>query len=137
MEALLVGPPRGVRTAEARAALAAAVLRADAVFNLGALARLTLGLAQGDFELIAAGLRDRLHEPARAHLFPRSAELIERARDLGALGATVSGAGPTVLMWTQVETTGMVFEALRGEVDGWASVIRAPFEPQGAYVTAL
>jgi homoserine kinase len=137
LEALLVVPHRAVRTAEARAALAAAVLRADAVFNLGALARLTLGLAQGDFELIAAGLRDRLHEPARAHLFPRSAELIERARDLGALGATVSGAGPTVLMWTQVETTGMVFEALRGEVDGWASVIRAPFEPQGAYVTAL
>ncbi len=137
LEALLVVPAASVRTAEARAALGPEVRRADAVFNVGAVARLTLGLAQGDFELIAAGLGDRLHQPARAHLFPRSAELMAHARDLGALGATVSGAGPTVLVWTQVETTGMVFEALRREVDGWATVLRAPFEPQGAYVTEL
>ncbi len=137
LEALLVVPFASVRTAEARAALAPEVSRADAVFNVGAAARLTLGLAQGDFELIAAGLGDRLHQPARAHLFPRSAALLERARELGALGATVSGAGPTVLCWTRLESTGRVFEALAAEVAGWATVLRAPFEPQGAYVTEL
>jgi homoserine kinase len=137
LEALLVVPERPVRTAEARAALTALIPRADAVFNVAAAARLTLGLAQGDFELIRAGLTDRLHQPARAHLFPRSAELLDRVVEMGALGATVSGAGPTVLVWTQVETTGMVYEALRSAVTGWASVLRAPFEPQGAYVTEL
>ncbi len=137
LEALLVVPRRAVRTAEARAALGAQVPRADAVVNVAAAARLTLGLARGDFELIAAGLTDRLHQPARAHLYPRSAELLARASDFGALGATVSGAGPTVLVWTQVQSTGTVFEALRAEVDDWASVLRAPFEPQGAYVTEL
>jgi homoserine kinase len=137
LEGLLVVPRTPVRTGAARATLAPAVPRADAVYNLGAVARLTLGLAQGDFELITAGLTDQLHQPARAHLYPRSADLVARARELGALGATISGAGPTVLVWTQVESTGSVFEALRGEVDGWASVLRAPFEPQGAYVTEL
>jgi homoserine kinase len=137
LEALLVVPSTPVRTVEARAALMSEVSRADAVFNVGAAARLTLGLARGDFELIAAGLGDRLHQPARAHLFPRSAALIEVARELGALGATLSGAGPTVLVWTQVQSTGTVSEALSAECSGWARVLRAPFEPQGAYVTEL
>jgi homoserine kinase len=137
LEALLVVPERAVRTAEARAALAGEIPRADAVFNVGAAARLTLGLARADFELISAGLGDRLHQPARAHLFPRSAALLEQAAELGALGATISGAGPTVLVWTQVESTGTVFEALSAQCAGWARVLRVPFEPQGAYVTEL
>ena len=64
------------------------------------------GLARGEWDLVAAGLHDRLHQPRRAHLYPRSLELAERARELGALGATISGAGPTVLVWTHYEQTG-------------------------------
>ena len=79
---------------------------ADAVFNVAHASTLVLGLARGDWELIAAGLDDRLHQPQRAHLFPRSAALLERARELGALGATISGAGPTVLVWSHYEQTG-------------------------------
>ena len=78
---------------------------ADAVFNVGHASLLTLGLAQGDWELVARGLADRLHQPYRAHLYPRTAQLVERARDFGALGATVSGAGPTVLVWSHLEQT--------------------------------
>ncbi|MBO0767649.1 MAG: homoserine kinase [Solirubrobacterales bacterium] len=137
LEAVLLVPSVPVRTREARAALAPNVPREDAVFNVASAARLLLGLSRGDFELIAAGLSDRLHQSARAHLFSRSFELISRAREFGALGATVSGAGPTALFWTTVESTGPVVEALRAEVSGWASVIRAPFEPQGAYVTSM
>ncbi|WP_249010116.1 homoserine kinase [Conexibacter sp. DBS9H8] len=137
LEAVLVIPHRAVATAAARAALTPDVPRADAVHNLAALARLTLGLARADFELIAAGLADRIHQPARASLYPQSTELVARATDLGALGATISGAGPTVLVWTTVETTGFVYDALRRDVSDWARVLRAPFESQGAYVTAL
>src|SRR5262249_56414569 len=80
------------------------------------------------------GLQDRLHEQHRARLYPRSFELAARARELGALGATISGAGPTVLVWCFYEQTGTVAEALTREAEGWARVLRAPFDPQGAYV---
>lgn len=137
LEAVLVVPAEAVATEQARAALPPTVPLADAVFNVAAASVLTLGLATGDWERIAAGLRDRLHQPHRAHLFPRSAELLERSQALGALGATISGAGPTVLVWCQYEQTGSVMEALRDEAGGWASVIRAPFESRGADVYEL
>ena len=110
LEAVLVIPAEAVRTAEARAALPASVPLAEAVANVSYAATLTLGLATGDWELIAAGLRDQLHQPYRAHLYPRSAELLARASSLGALGATISGAGPTVLVWCQYEQTAGVVQ---------------------------
>jgi homoserine kinase len=137
LEAVLVVPAEPVRTAQARAALPAEVPMRDAVFNVGHAALLVLGLARGDWDLVSRGLADRLHQPHRAHLYPRSAALVSRARDLGALGATISGAGPTVLVWCHYEQTGAVVHALEREADGWATVLRAPFEPQGADVREL
>jgi homoserine kinase len=110
---------------------------ADAVANVAHAALLTLGLARGDLSLIGRGLEDRLHQPYRAHLFPQSMALLERAVELGAIGATVSGAGPSVLFWTQSDTTGAVAGKLQAEAEGWAQVIRAPFETQGADVLDL
>lgn len=137
LEALLVVPPEPVATAEARAALPPEVPLADAAFNAAHVALLMLGLATADWELIGAGLRDRLHQPYRARLYPRSAELLERAPAMGALGATISGAGPTVLVWCQFEQTGAVMKALEREVAGWATVVRAVFESRGADVREL
>jgi homoserine kinase len=137
LEAVLVVPHEPVRTALARAALPAQVPMADASFNVAHAAMLALGLARGDWDLVAAGLEDRLHQPHRAHLYPASAALMHRARELGALGATISGAGPTVLFWSHYEATGGLYEALRRETTGWADVLRAPFETQGADVRAL
>jgi homoserine kinase len=137
LEALVVVPEQAVHTREARAVLAAQVPIGDAVFNVAHAALLTLGLARGDWDVLARGLHDRLHQQQRASLFPRSIELAHRARELGALGATISGAGPTVLVWCFYEQTGAVAEALRAEIDGWATLLRASFEPQGAYVVEL
>lgn len=137
LEAVLVVPHEAVRTKQAREALPAEVPMADAIFNVAHGALLVLGLARGDLDLVARGLADRLHQDRRAHLFPRSIEFARRARDLGAIGATISGAGPTLLVWTRYETTGAVTQALRSEVGGWADVVRAPFEPAGADVRAL
>jgi len=137
LEAVLVIPQEAVRTAQARSALPATVPLADAAFNVACASILTLGLARADWELIAAGLRDRLHQPYRAHLYPRSAELIAAAPRLGALGATISGAGPTVLCWCQQEQTGAVLGRLRERTAGWASVLRAPFASSGADVREL
>jgi homoserine kinase len=137
LEGALVVPHEAVRTKQARAALPPEVPMADAVFNTAHGALLMLGLAKGDWDLVAAGLDDRLHQPRREHLYPRSMDLVRRARDLGALGATISGAGPTVLVWCHYEQTAAVVEALRREAAGWADVLRAPFESQGADVRGL
>jgi homoserine kinase len=137
LEAILAIPHTPVRTEEARAALPPEVPMADAVFNIGRTALLTLGLARGHWDLVAAGLDDRLHQPRRAHLYPLSLELAERARKLGALGATISGAGPTVLVWTHYEQTGGVLEGLRRAAGAEADVVRVPFEPQGADVRTI
>ncbi len=137
LEAVLVVPHEAVRTHEARAALPDAVPLVDAVFNVAHASMLTLGLATADWELISAGLEDRLHQPRRADLYPRSVGLLEHARSLGALGATISGAGPTVLVWCRYEQTGALVETLRRETGGWATVMRGRFEPQGADVRSL
>jgi homoserine kinase len=137
LEAVLVVPAEPVRTEQARRALPSSVPIGDAVFNVSCAALLTLGLATGDWELIAAGLRDRLHEPYRRSLYPRSAELAALAPSLGAIGATISGAGPTVLVWSHYEQTGSLVELLSRETRGWATVMRAPFESQGADVREL
>lgn len=137
LEAIMVVPEHAVATTEARAALPESVPLDDAVFNVARASMLMLGLLSSDWELIAAGLQDRLHQPRRAHLYPRSAELLERAPGLGALGATISGAGPSVLVWTQFEHTGMVIATLEREVREWARVSRVTFESQGAYVIGL
>ncbi|HUH80728.1 MAG TPA: homoserine kinase [Solirubrobacteraceae bacterium] len=137
LEALAVVPDEEVRTEAAREALPAEVPIGQAVFNVAHAAMLTFGLARGDWDLLSRGLQDQLHQQRRSHLFPRSFELAGRARALGALGATISGAGPTVLVWCFYEQTGAVASALAGEVEGWARLMRAPFEPQGAYVGEL
>jgi len=137
LEAIAVVPEQAVRTQAAREALPAEVPLSDAVYNVAHASLLTLGLARGDWDLVARGLHDRLHQSQRAPLFPRSHELALRAPELGALGATISGAGPTVLVWCFYEHTGAVVEALRPEIEGWASLLRAPFEVQGAYVGEL
>jgi homoserine kinase len=137
LEAVVVVPRAAVRTKAARDALPAEVPMPDAVFNTAHGALLVLGLARGDWDLVARGLADRLHQPRREHLYPRSMELVRRAPALGALGATISGAGPAVLVWSHYEATGGVVEALRREADGWAQVMRAPFEPHGADVREL
>jgi homoserine kinase len=137
LEAVLVVPDEAVSTEAARAALPESVPLSDAVFNVAHASTLVLGLAGANWELIGAGLDDRLHQPRRAHLFPRSAQLLERAPKLGALGATISGAGPTVLVWCHYEQTGAIVKALTRETDGWATVMRVPFETQGADVRSL
>jgi homoserine kinase len=107
---------------------------ADAVFNVAHAGLLVLGLVRGDLELIARGLDDRLHQPHRAHLYPRSAALVAAASSYGALGATISGAGPTVLVWCAEDAAAGVRERLAAEADGWADVHAVAFEPQGGAV---
>ena len=134
LEAVLVVPSRAVRTTKARAALPPEVPMGEAVFNIGRASLLVLGLERGDLDLVAHGLHDRLHQPRRASLYPRSMELVERAGELGALGATISGAGPSVLVWVRSEAAADVAARLGSSCAGWARVLRLPFAADGADV---
>ena len=137
LEALAVIPPEEVSTERAREAIPAEVPLADAVANVSAASRLVLGLRTADLDLVARGLEDRIHQPRRRELYPRSMELVDSARDLGALGATISGAGPTVLVWSTWQDAGKVAAALEERSAGWAEVRRLPFTPLGADVPEL
>ena len=137
VEAVLVIPRDEVPTSEARAALPGQVSFGDAVLNVAAAAQLVLGLERADLTLISRGLADRLHQPHRAHLYERSMALVAEAVDLGALGATISGAGPTVLLWSYWQDTGKVVGAVAERVAEWADVQRVPFSPLGADVPEL
>jgi homoserine kinase len=137
LEGIAVIPAEEVSTERARGAIPAEVPLADAVANVSAASRLVLGLQRADLDLVAAGLADRLHQPYRRELYPRSMELVDDATELGALGATVSGAGPTVLVWTTWQDAGKVAEELERRTVGWAEVRRLPFSPLGADVPEL
>jgi homoserine kinase len=137
LEGIVVIPPDPVSTERAREAIPSDVPLADAVANVSAAAMLVLGLRSADLDLLARGLHDRLHQERRRELFPRSMEIVDSARELGALGATISGAGPTVLVWTTWQDAGNVATALEGRCADWAEVKRLPFSPLGADVPEL
>jgi homoserine kinase len=137
LEGIVVIPSEEVSTERARQAIPAEVPLADAVANVSAAAMLVLGLRSADLDLLARGLHDSLHQERRRELYPRSMEIVDAARELGALGATISGAGPTVLVWTTWQDAGNVAAALEQRCAGWAEVRRLPFSPLGADVPEL
>jgi homoserine kinase len=137
VEGVVVIPDEEVPTEEARAAMPADVPIADAVANIAAAGQLVLGIERSDLTLISRGLADRLHQPNRADIYPRSMDLLAEARDLGAIGATISGAGPGLLFWCFWQDTGKVTDALRQRVGDWAEIRRTPFTPLGADVPEL
>jgi homoserine kinase len=97
-----VVPEQRLSTAQARAALPAEVPHADAVHTATRAALLVAALGSGDAELLRDALDDRLHEPYRAPLAPLLGTVRERcAADRGVYGVTLSGAGPSVLVWCE------------------------------------
>lgn len=89
-------PDFEVATRDARRALPQTVEHADAVFNLCRVGLIVSALVSGDFDVLGEAMRDRLHQPHRAHLVPGMEATIAAARDAGAYSAALSGSGPTV-----------------------------------------
>ena len=137
LEAVLVVPHEPVRTERRARRCRREVPMADAVFNVAHGALLVLGLARGDWDLVARGLADRLHQPRRAHLYPRSMELVRRARDAGRARRDDLRRRPDRAGLDRYEQTGAVVARAARGTEGWADVLRAPFEPMGADVREL
>jgi homoserine kinase len=112
----------------ARAALPGTVPHPDAAFNVATSSSLAVGLLTRDFAAIAAGMHDRLHEPYRSRLFPHLTPMEDAARQAGAVGACLSGAGPTILALATAEKAGDICRAFeriaeRLDVPGRAIVL--------------
>ena len=92
---VLAHPSQRLRTAEARAVLPAVVDRATALHQAAQVGAIVAALASGDLALLGRAIDDRIAEPARAPLIPGFREAKIAALAAGALGASISGAGPT------------------------------------------
>ena len=103
-----------LETSRARAALPDQVDHADAVHTAGRAALLVAALDAGRADAIAEALDDRLHEPFRAPLVPLLAAVRGRLAGLPAYGATLSGAGPSVLVWCEPGSGDVVAAGLDG-----------------------
>jgi homoserine kinase len=107
--------PDELSTSAARAVLPQSVPLADAVHTASRAALLVAALGSGDHELFRDALDDRLHEPYRAPFVPLLAAVRDRTRGQREVyGATLSGAGPTVLVWCDMGARDAVSAALDG-----------------------
>ncbi|NIK75953.1 homoserine kinase [Paenibacillus castaneae] len=97
LETLVAIPAFQLSTEKARHALPSQISMADAVFNVGRSSLLVAALASGELSIIRHAMKDRLHQPYRAALIPGMANILEHAVEYGALGAALSGAGPTLI----------------------------------------
>jgi len=96
---LLAVPEQSLLTEEARRVLPAQYSRADAVTNVQNSMLLLAAFTQGRPDLLSAALEDRIHQPYRAALCPLLPCLQELKDKDGILGAALSGAGPSVLIF--------------------------------------
>jgi homoserine kinase len=114
LRAVLFIPEVRLATDDMRAALPAKVPLEDAVANLSRVAIGVAGLAMGRFDLLRVLTVDRLHEQYRAKAYPQLTQLISEARRAGAIGACLSGAGSTILAFSDSVRTITRIEAAFG-----------------------
>jgi len=136
---VLVHPHMVLETRAARAILRKSVELSDVIWQTANLAGFLTGCYTSDLPLIRDSLLDVLVEPQRQALIPGFGDVKNAALAAGALGGSISGAGPTVFMWTEVDNAERVraamvaaFAAHGLETDSWVSAI----DRQGARVVA-
>ena len=131
LHAVVVHPDQVLETRRSRAALTDPYPLRDVVAHSAHLAQFVAGLLRGDLRLVRDGLRDVLVEPRRAPLIPGFAAVKQAALDHGALGASISGGGPSAFAWF----------ASRAEAEAAAPAMRGGFVDAGfdarAYVSAV
>jgi homoserine kinase len=136
---VLVHPHMVLATREARAILRRTVELSDVIWQQANLAGFLAGCYTSDLALIRESLLDVLIEPQRQVLIPGFVEVKQAALAAGALGGSISGAGPTVFAWAEADDAENVraemvaaFRKHGLETDSWVSAI----DREGARVVA-
>jgi homoserine kinase len=101
LHALVIIPNFQLPTTKARSVLPTEYIKSDVIFNIGRSSLLVAALAQGRYDLLKEAMQDCIHQPFRANLVPGLEEILLQASHYGALGAALSGAGPTILCFYQ------------------------------------
>lgn len=139
LRAVLFIPDRRLSTEAMRKALPSTIPHDDAVANLGAVALGVAGLATGRIDLLSRLTVDRLHEPYRAQAYPELPRLVAAAREAGAIGACLSGAGSTILAFAdsmaQIARVEAAFVAVAADSDLEGRVVVV--EPRNAGARVL
>jgi homoserine kinase len=104
LEVIIMVPMCHVCTRQARTVLPRSVPLGDAVFNLGRAALFVSAFTTQEFRLLRVAMQDRLHQPYRTALIPGAEEAIRAGYDAGALGAAISGSGPSIIAFCKGNT---------------------------------
>jgi homoserine kinase len=113
--AVIAHPHMFLSTKQARAILKRDVAMADFVWQTANLAGFISGCYTDDLELIREGLNDVVIEPQRRQLIPGFSAVRAAALAAGALGCSISGAGPTMFAWTMADDAAAVREKMVAE----------------------
>lgn len=97
LQTLVIIPNFPLSTEASRNVLPDVYNKQDVFYNVGHSSLLVAALAQGRLDLLSQAMRDRLHQPYRAPLVPGLHDILNEATQHGAIGAALSGAGPTIL----------------------------------------
>jgi homoserine kinase len=130
-QAVIFVPDNPAFTAQARSILPPTIPLADASFNVGRAAMLSLAFREQQPALLREAMQDRLHQPYRSAIFPHLDPTIAAALEAGADGACLSGAGPSVLALAQPDVADDVAQAMEAaglaqRVSGSTTVLTVP-----------
>ncbi len=133
IRAVIVHPHMFLSTKKARAILKGEVGMSDFVWQTANLAGFIAGCFTNDLDLIREGLNDVVIEPQRRKLIPGATAVRDAAMAAGAIGCSISGAGPSLFAWATTATAEAVRRAMveafarNGvEVDDWIVTLDSP-----------
>jgi len=129
--AVVAVPGTRTSTAESRTALPSSVSHADAAATAASALLLGAAIGGGDAKLLAGAFDDRLHEPYRADGAPLLAAIRGELPD-GALAVTLSGSGPSVVVWAEPARVDAVVDALAALLPAGASLLPLRIAREGA-----
>ncbi len=126
-------------TRVARKALPENVPMKDAVYNVGRAAMLTAALLRGNERFLQGAFEDALHQPYRAKLIPGMYDVFKAARDAGALGASLSGAGPCLIAYVPkhrecTEAVGAAMKETFRQHEVNAEILNLELDTKGAQI---
>jgi homoserine kinase len=130
---VLVRPHMHLATREARAVLKSLITRSDFVWQSANLAGFISGCYSNDLDMIRESFNDVIIEPQRQSLIPGFKDVQRGAMSAGALGCSISGAGPAIFAWAEIEHAEVVRAAMVAafaghglESDSWVSSLDSP-----------
>jgi homoserine kinase len=116
VRAVILHPHMFLSTKQARAILRKTVEMSDFVWQTANLAGFISGCYTDDLEMIRASFEDVVIEPQRQALIPGFPDVRRASMEAGALGCSISGAGPTMFAWAGADRAPAVMQAMSGEL---------------------